>query len=100
MNRYPYDEKALEKEYPLAARCARPEGSIVAVGDVKIGPGTLTLIAGPCAVESREQLFTTAAAVKAAGAGGGGTAPFGGGRTGISHPGGERDHLGGAAAAF
>ena len=117
MNRYPYDEKALEKEYPLAARCARPEGSIVAVGDVKIGPGTLTLIAGPCAVESREQLFTTAAAVKAAGAAilrggtykprtspyafaGGGTAPFGGGRTGISHPGGERDHLGGAAAAF
>lgn len=68
MNRYPYDEKALEKEYPLAARCARPEGSIVAVGDVRIGPGTLTLIAGPCAVESREQLFTTAAAVKAAGA--------------------------------
>ena len=68
MNRYPYDKKALEKEYPLAARCARPEGSIVAVGDVKIGPGTLTLIAGPCAVESREQLFTTAAAVKAAGA--------------------------------
>lgn len=68
MNRYPYDEKALEKEYPLAARCAQPEGSIVAVGDVKIGPGTLTLIAGPCAVESREQLFTTAAAVKAAGA--------------------------------
>lgn len=68
MNRYPYDEKALEKEYPLAAHCARPEGSIVAVGDVKIGPGTLTLIAGPCAVESREQLFTTAAAVKAAGA--------------------------------
>ena len=68
MNRYPYDEKALEKEYPLAARCAWPEGSIVAVGDVRIGPGTLTLIAGPCAVESREQLFTTAAAVKAAGA--------------------------------
>lgn len=68
MNRYPYDEKALEKEYPLAARCTRPEGSIVAVGDVRIGPGTLTLIAGPCAVESREQLFTTAAAVKAAGA--------------------------------
>ncbi len=68
MNRYPYDEKALEKEYPLAARYARPEGSIVAVGDVRIGPGTLTLIAGPCAVESREQLFTTAAAVKAAGA--------------------------------
>lgn len=68
MNRYPYDEKALEKEYPLVARCARPEGSIVAVGDVRIGPGTLTLIAGPCAVESREQLFTTAAAVKAAGA--------------------------------
>ena len=68
MNRYPYDEKALEKEYPLVARCARPEGSIVAVGDVKIGPGTLTLIAGPCAVESREQLFTTAAAVKKAGA--------------------------------
>ena len=68
MNRYTYDEKALEKEYPLAARCARPEGRIVAVGDVKNGPGTLTLIAWPRAADSRDHLFTTAAAVKASGA--------------------------------
>lgn len=68
MNRHLYDEEALMKEYPLAARRAHPEGSAVAVGNTVIGGGSLTLIAGPCAVESREQLFAAAAAVKAAGA--------------------------------
>ena len=43
-------------------------GSAVAVGSVTISRNSLTLIAGPCAVESREQLWQTAAAVKAAGA--------------------------------
>lgn len=68
MNRYPHDEKNLLKEYPLAARGAKPEGTAVAVGNVTISQNSLTLIAGPCAVESREQLWQTAAAVKAAGA--------------------------------
>lgn len=68
MSRYPYDEQAIMKEFPLAAGSAKPEGSAVAVGNVTICRSTLTLIAGPCAVESREQLWETAAAVKAAGA--------------------------------
>jgi 3-deoxy-7-phosphoheptulonate synthase len=38
------------------------------VGDVEIGSGALTVIAGPCAVESREQLLQTAAEVKRSGA--------------------------------
>ena len=41
--------------------------TIVKVGNVKIGEG-LTIIAGPCAVESEEQTVETAIAVKAAGA--------------------------------
>ena len=68
MNRHLYDEEALMKDYPLAARTAHPEGTIIPVGSTAIGGENLTLIAGPCAVESREQLFATAAAVKAAGA--------------------------------
>jgi 3-deoxy-7-phosphoheptulonate synthase len=41
---------------------------VVEVGGVRIGDGSLTIMAGPCAVESREQLFETADAVAAAGA--------------------------------
>ena len=68
MNRHLYDEEALMKDYPLATRTAHPEGTVIPVGSAAIGGENLTLIAGPCAVESREQLFATAAAVKAAGA--------------------------------
>jgi len=42
--------------------------TVVRVGDVDIGDGSMTVVAGPCAVESRDQLLTTALAVKAAGA--------------------------------
>lgn len=41
----------------------------VGVGDIFLGEGTLTVIAGPCAVENEEQLYATAKAVKEAGAG-------------------------------
>ena len=68
MNRHLYDEEALMKDYPLAARTTHPGGTVIPVGSAAIGGENLTLIAGPCAVESREQLFATAAAVKAAGA--------------------------------
>ncbi len=56
------------EEYKFVARDNHPEGSVVAVGDVRIGGGGFTVIAGPCAVESRDQLFKTAEAVKDAGA--------------------------------
>ncbi len=56
------------ESYKLANRKFHPENSSVSAGNTKIGPGTLTVMAGPCAVESREQLLETAFAVKKAGA--------------------------------
>lgn len=45
-----------------------PANTVVSVGDLKIGDGSLTIVAGPCAVETREQMLATASAVKDAGA--------------------------------
>ncbi len=56
------------ESYKLANRKFHPENSAVPAGNTVIGPGTLTVMAGPCAVESREQLLETAFAVKKAGA--------------------------------
>jgi 3-deoxy-7-phosphoheptulonate synthase len=56
------------ESYKLASRTFQPEPSIVDVGGVKIGGKELVIMAGPCAVESREQILTSAAAVKKAGA--------------------------------
>jgi 3-deoxy-7-phosphoheptulonate synthase len=56
------------RPYRLTYRGARPEGSVVTVGDVSFGAGTVVVMAGPCAVESRGQLMRTARAVRAAGA--------------------------------
>lgn len=53
--------------YRLASRAFHPEPSIVAVGDVWVGGPEVVLIAGPCAVESEEQIEAAAAAVAAAG---------------------------------
>lgn len=54
----------LETSFQLANRAFCPEGTIVRVGDVEIGGETVVVIAGPCAVESREQLFRVAEAVQ------------------------------------
>jgi len=54
--------------YKLASREAHPQPSIVDVAGVKIGGGSLCLIAGPCAVEDPERMDAIGAAVKAAGA--------------------------------
>ena len=54
--------------YKLANKKFHPEPSTVRVGNTAIGPGTLTVMAGPCAVEGEEQLLGVARAVKAAGA--------------------------------
>src|SRR5437016_2429612 len=54
--------------YKLASRQARAERTVVDVSGVQVGNGELVVIAGPCSVESREQLLTTAYSVKAAGA--------------------------------
>ena len=53
--------------YKLASRDFRPDMSVVDVGGVKVGAKEVVVIAGPCSVESREQLLETAWAVKEAG---------------------------------
>ena len=54
--------------FKLVSRQSRGERTRVWVGDVCIGGDEVVVIAGPCSVESREQLMSTAKAVKAAGA--------------------------------
>lgn len=56
--------------YKLASREIRPEGSTVQIGDLKIGGGYFGVLAGPCAVESEQQMLELAVALKAAGASG------------------------------
>ncbi len=54
--------------YKLVSREFHPEDSVVAVGGVPVGGTALTVIAGPCAVESREQMLTVAREVRRLGA--------------------------------
>jgi 3-deoxy-7-phosphoheptulonate synthase len=54
--------------FKLVSRQVKPERTVVNVGGVEIGGAKVVVIAGPCSVESREQLLSTAQAVKAAGA--------------------------------
>lgn len=58
----------ISEPYKLSSRNYHPEGTIVEVRGVRIGGPEVVVIAGPCSVESREQLLETAHAVKAAGA--------------------------------
>lgn len=58
----------ITKPYKLASREFRQEDSVVTVGDVSFGGNRIAVIAGPCAVESREQMMESAAAVAASGA--------------------------------
>ena len=59
---------AISKSFKLASREFHPKNSVVDVAGIKIGDGTPVVMAGPCAVESKEQLFEAADIVKAAGA--------------------------------
>ena len=59
---------AISKSYKLASREFHPQSSVIDVAGVKIGDGEPVVMSGPCAVESREQLFEAADIVKAAGA--------------------------------
>lgn len=54
--------------YKLVSRQFKPESTVVEVRNTAIGDGSFTPIAGPCAVETRDQLFRTAEAVVHAGA--------------------------------
>jgi 3-deoxy-7-phosphoheptulonate synthase len=54
--------------FPLACRAARTEPTLVQARGLRVGAGHLGLIAGPCSVESREQILEIARAVQDAGA--------------------------------
>ena len=56
------------RPYKLVSREFKSEPTVVRIGDVEIGNGNLTIIAGPCAVESEIQALTIAELVKKAGA--------------------------------
>ena len=60
--------KRVSDPFKQANRKFHPKDTVVEVGDVKIGHGHFAMIAGPCSVESEEQIITVAEAVKAAGA--------------------------------
>lgn len=55
------------KPYRLASREFHPENTIIDVGGVKIGGKKLVVMAGPCSVENRKQIITTAKLVKKTG---------------------------------
>src|SRR5919198_4223050 len=56
------------KPYKLITLDLRPEKTVVRVGDAAIGGSTLAIIAGPCAIESRDHAFAVAEAVQQSGA--------------------------------
>jgi 3-deoxy-7-phosphoheptulonate synthase len=58
----------ISRPFKLTSREFHPEDSIVRVLDAAIGDGSLTVMAGPCSIESRDQLFETADFVAAHGA--------------------------------
>ena len=58
----------ISKPYKLASREVNPYDTVVRVGPVEIGDGRITVMAGPCSVDTQENIAETAQAVKAAGA--------------------------------
>jgi len=62
------DAVPVSKPWKLVSREVKPDDTSVKIGAAQIGGGRFGVIAGPCAVESREQVDTAATAVKAAGA--------------------------------
>ena len=59
---------AISRPYKLTGREFQPEDSVVDVGGVKIGDGSLAVMAGPCSIENEEHMVETARAVRDAGA--------------------------------
>jgi 3-deoxy-7-phosphoheptulonate synthase len=62
------DAVAVSQPYKLVSREVKPEPTVIDLGSVKIGGGSLCVMAGPCSVESREQVMSTAIHVKKMGA--------------------------------
>src|SRR5215203_6784008 len=54
----------ISRPFKLTSREYHPEDTVIRILDAVVGDGGLTMMAGPCSVESRDQLFETADAVK------------------------------------
>jgi 3-deoxy-7-phosphoheptulonate synthase len=69
-NRLPgvQDAVPVSRPYKLVSREVKPDDTVVEVGNTRIGGGALTVMAGPCSVESREQVMSTARHVREHGA--------------------------------
>lgn len=57
-----------ETPFPRVSRPTKPDGTVLRVGNVRIGDGEFVIIAGPCSIESREQILQTAQEVASRGA--------------------------------
>ncbi|MGL6196424.1 MAG: 3-deoxy-7-phosphoheptulonate synthase [Thermoguttaceae bacterium] len=62
------DVRRIQEPYKKANRKFHPHDTIIDVSGVKIGGGNFVIIAGPCSVESREQILEAAHKIKASGA--------------------------------
>ena len=60
--------KRVSEPFKQANRKFHPDDAVIEVGDAKIGGGNFAMMAGPCSVESEEQIIAIAKAVKASGA--------------------------------
>jgi 3-deoxy-7-phosphoheptulonate synthase len=58
----------ISEPYKLASRTFKPEGTVVSVGDVRIGGDEVIVMAGPCSAENEPQVRAAASAVRRAGA--------------------------------
>jgi 3-deoxy-7-phosphoheptulonate synthase len=58
----------ISEPYKLASRTFKPEGTVITVGEVRIGGDEVVVMAGPCSAETEQQVRSTAASVKRAGA--------------------------------
>lgn len=59
---------SVTESYKLVNKKFHPEDTVITIGNTKIGPGHLTIMAGPCAVENHDMLLETAFAIKKSGA--------------------------------
>ena len=66
--------RRIKEAYKLANREAKPEDTVVETAGRKIGGGHFQVIAGPCSIESKEQMTEVARAIQKAGAGSSGAA--------------------------
>src|SRR5207247_59894 len=58
----------ISEPYKLASRTFKPDGTVVTIGDVRIGGDEVIVMAGPCSAETEAQVRSTAASVRRAGA--------------------------------